>query len=153
MTTTHPQRHSPPAVAVVVTTMASSVPAATAAAGGAVAAREVAAASEAKEGGGTEWGTLPYTQRALVRIARAPRGMVGGSSTRLPKCHTEVAVMAATATAAVGSARERAAASPAASRAAVAARGRPGSCSRCSPSRSRKVGRRSISNGPKFRHS
>ena len=103
---------------------------------------------------GSEWGTLPYSQRALVRepespgqsaLGCEPRGMIGGSSTPRPKCHTsgQVAVMAGTLPAGsvpgvaamvnAALARERAAALVA----AVAARGHPGSCSRCSPSHSR----------------
>ena len=107
--------------------------------------REVAVVAATMAGGRTEWGTLPYNQRSPVRVAGAHEDMVHGSSTPLPKCHTsgQVAVMAGTLPAGSVSgvaamvnaalARERAAALVA----AVAARGHPGSCSRCSPSHSR----------------
>ena len=116
--------------------------------------REVAVVAATMAGGRTEWGTLPYSQRALVRepespgqsaLVCEPRGMIRGSSTPRPKCHTsgQVAVMAGTLPAGsvpgvaamvnAALARERAAALVA----AVAARGHPGSCSRCSPSHSR----------------
>ena len=55
---------------------ASSVPAAAAAAGDAVAARERAAASEAKEEGGTEQGTLPYSQGAPGPQPRGSRSRI-----------------------------------------------------------------------------